>query len=217
MRGGLRLAGLVDCDDPELVPLALAEAGHPRFQVVDLGTAVGVVGDERVEPAAEFVLLLNDVVRDGPAAVVFRLGPLQRDRLVVEVGYLRLTRLAWRSWEEKTVRLGSVLSLIPVIAEWNFDNDFAMLTVGVLSQDGIAGEYWLGLTLLVDGGDFKLVEVAWFQALGSGAAAARLRRGNNSNSRKYHGAFEKARLIVLLLTVQAETHSPVSMSMYLTR
>ena len=55
-----------------------------------------------------------------------------------------------------------------------------MLTVGVLCQDWIAGEYWLGLTLLVDGGDFELVEVAWFQALGSGAAAARLRKGNIS-------------------------------------
>ena len=64
--------------------------------------------------------------------------------------------------------------------QWNFDNDFAMLTVGVLCQDWIAGEYWLGLTLLVDGGDFELVEVAWFQALGSGAAAARLRKGNIS-------------------------------------
>ena len=84
-----------------------------------------------------------------------------------------------------------VLSLISVIAERNFDNEFAMLTVGVLCQDGIAGEYWLGLTLLVDGGDFKLVEVAWFQALGSGAAAARLRKGNISNSRKYC-TFEKA-------------------------
>ena len=56
-----------------------------------------------------------------------------------------------------------------------------MLTVRVLRQDGIAREDWLGLTLLVDGGDFKLVEVAWFQALGSGAAAARLRKGNISN------------------------------------
>ena len=88
-----------------------------------------------------------------------------------------------------------VLSLIPVIAELNFDNDFAFLTVGVLCQDGIAGEYWLGLTLLVDGGDFKLVEVAWFQALGSGAAAARLRKGNISNSRKYC-TFEKAVVVV---------------------
>ena len=76
VRGGLRLAGLVDRDDPELVPLALAEPGYSRFQVVDLGAAVLVVGDERVEPAAEFVLLLNDVVRYGSAAVVLWLGPL---------------------------------------------------------------------------------------------------------------------------------------------
>ena len=76
MRGRLGLAGLVDCDDPELVPLALAEPGYPRFQVVYLRAAVLVIGDERVEPTAEFVLLLNDVVRYGSAAVVLWLGPL---------------------------------------------------------------------------------------------------------------------------------------------
>ena len=32
------------------------EAGHPRFQVIDFRAAVFVVGDERVEPAAELVL-----------------------------------------------------------------------------------------------------------------------------------------------------------------
>ena len=31
------------------------------------------------------------------------------------------------------------------------------------------------MSLLVDGGDFKLVEMAWFQALGSGTATARLK------------------------------------------
>ena len=72
----------------------------------------------------------------------------------------------------------------------------SMLTVRVLCQDGVASEYWLGLTLLVDGGDFKLVEVAWFQALGSGAAAARLRKGNISNSRKYHGVQFKKDVVV---------------------
>ena len=97
MRGRLGLAGLVDCDDPELVPLALAEPGYPRFQVVYLRAAVLVIGDERVEPTAEFVLLLNDVVRYGSAAVVLWLGPLQRDGLVVEVGYFWLAWLAWRS------------------------------------------------------------------------------------------------------------------------
>ena len=91
VRGGLRLAGLVGCDDPELVPLALAEAGHPRFQVVDLGAAVGVVGDERVEPAAEFVLLLNDVVRYGSAAVVDGGRPAQGHRLMVEIHDLRIS------------------------------------------------------------------------------------------------------------------------------
>ena len=50
-----------------------------------------------------------------------------------------------------------------------------MLTVWVLRQDGVACEDWFRLSLLVDGGDFKLVEVAWLQALGSGAATARLK------------------------------------------
>ena len=50
MRGGLRLAGLVDRDDPELVPLPLAEAGNPRLKVVDGRTAVVVVRYQGVEP-----------------------------------------------------------------------------------------------------------------------------------------------------------------------
>ncbi len=38
VRGGLGLAGLVDGDDPELVPLALAQAGDACLQFVDPAT-----------------------------------------------------------------------------------------------------------------------------------------------------------------------------------
>ena len=50
LRRGIRLSGLVDRDDPELVPLALAEAWHPSLKVVDGGAAVVVVGDQGVKP-----------------------------------------------------------------------------------------------------------------------------------------------------------------------
>ena len=94
VRRGVRLSGLVDGDDPELVPLSLAKSGHAGLQVVDRRVAVLVVGDEGVKPAAKLVLLLNDVVRDRPAAVVLRLVPLQGHGLVVEVCDLGLSWLA---------------------------------------------------------------------------------------------------------------------------
>ena len=95
--GRLRLSGLVDSDHSELVPLALAKAWHSRLQLVNGGSAVLVVGDESVEPAAELVFLLDDVVGDGAATVLLRLVPSQRHRLVVEVDNLRLSRCAGRS------------------------------------------------------------------------------------------------------------------------
>ena len=95
--GRLRLSGLVDSDHSELVPLALAQAWHPRLQLVDGGSAVLVVGDESVEPAAELVFLLDDVVRDRTATVLLGLVPSQGDRLVVEVDNLWLSRCAGRS------------------------------------------------------------------------------------------------------------------------
>ena len=78
-RRGFGLSRLVDCDDPELVPLALAQPRHPGLELVDGGHAVLVVRDEGVEPAAELVLLLDDVVCDGPPAVVLGLVPAQCD------------------------------------------------------------------------------------------------------------------------------------------
>ena len=78
-RRGFGLSRLVDCDDPELVPLALAQPRHPGLELVDGRHAVLVVRDEGVEPAAELVLLLDDVVCDGPPAVVLGLVPAQCD------------------------------------------------------------------------------------------------------------------------------------------
>ena len=95
--GGLGLASLVDSDDPELVPLALAQAGHPRFQLIDGGCTVLVVCDEGVEPAAKFVFLLDDVVGDGATSILLGLVPPKSDRLVVEVHNLRLARSTWWS------------------------------------------------------------------------------------------------------------------------
>ena len=96
-RGRLGFAGLVDGDDPELVPLALAEAGHARLQLVYRRHAVLVVRDEGVEPAAELVFLLDDVVGDGAPTVVLRLLPPEGHRLVVEVDNVGLPGGARRS------------------------------------------------------------------------------------------------------------------------
>ena len=155
-----RVAGLVDGDDAELVPLALAQprdaglqlvdpggwggagrrlggeerereretlANCPRAHPTNIGTtrsthtqkkkiaplaepegsrnvfwspsslclAVCVVGDERVEPPAELVLLLDDVVGDGAAAVVGRGQPAKGHRPVFKVDDLEL-RKEWR-------------------------------------------------------------------------------------------------------------------------
>ena len=90
--GRLRLSGLVDGDDSELVPFALAQARHSRLQLVDCCCAVLVVGDESIKPAAKLVFLLNDVVRDRAATVLLGLVPSQRDRLVVKVDNLWLSR-----------------------------------------------------------------------------------------------------------------------------
>ena len=95
--GRLRLSGLVDSDHSELVPLALAKAWHSRLQLVNGGSAVLVVGDESVEPAAELVFLLDDIMGDGAATVLLRLVPSQRHRLVVEVDNLGFSRGTGRS------------------------------------------------------------------------------------------------------------------------
>ena len=102
---GVGLARLVDRNDTELVPLALAQAGHPRLQLVDGRHAVLVVRDEGVEPAAEFVFLLDDVVGDGPAAVVLGLVPPQGDGFVVKVHDSRLAGRAGRSCGARRVCL----------------------------------------------------------------------------------------------------------------
>ena len=55
MRLGLKawpgFSRLVNRDDPELVPLALAEAGHAGLQLVYRRAAVVVVRYQRVKPA----------------------------------------------------------------------------------------------------------------------------------------------------------------------
>ena len=82
---GVGLAGLVHCDEPKLVPLSQTEAGNAGLELLYGGRAVGVVCDEGVEPAAERVLLLDDVVTDWAATVVGRGRPAQSHGLVVEV------------------------------------------------------------------------------------------------------------------------------------
>lgn len=98
---GPRLSCLIDGDYPELVPLSFAESRDPRFEFIDRGAGVVVIGDERVEPTAEAILLLDDVVRDGSSAVVRRLAPSERHRLVIEVTDGRLLRLGRRFCKKK--------------------------------------------------------------------------------------------------------------------
>ena len=95
--GWVGFAGFVNCDYAELIPLALAEARNSGLQLVNCGCAVLVVCDESVEPAAELVFLLDDVVGDGAATVLLRLVPSQRHRLVVEVDNLGFSRGTGRS------------------------------------------------------------------------------------------------------------------------
>ena len=97
---GLGLAGLVDGDNPELIPLALAQPRYSRLQLVDGGHTVLVIGDQRVKPAAKLVFLLNDVVCDGSATVVLGFVPSQCDGFVVEINNLGFPRLAWRSFKK---------------------------------------------------------------------------------------------------------------------
>ena len=93
---GVGLAGLIDRDDSELVPLSETEAGDAGLELLDGGRAVGVVSHEGVEPAAEGVLLLNDVVRYGSAAVVGGGRPAQGHRLMVEIHDLGISRFTRR-------------------------------------------------------------------------------------------------------------------------
>ncbi len=71
---GLRLARLRDRNYAKDVALAEAEAGNAGLQFSDSGDTVVVVRLEGVVPAAELVLLLDDVMRDGTPAVVPGLG-----------------------------------------------------------------------------------------------------------------------------------------------
>lgn len=62
LRRWLRFSGFVHSNNAELVPLALAQSRHPSLQVLDGGDAVRIVRNQGVKPAAELVLLLNDVM-----------------------------------------------------------------------------------------------------------------------------------------------------------
>ena len=70
-----RLPGFVGRHDPELIPLALAQTWNASFQFLDGGGAIVVIGDQCVEPTAEFVFLLNNVVTNGSSTSVFGFGP----------------------------------------------------------------------------------------------------------------------------------------------
>ncbi len=67
---GLRFARLRDRNHAKDVAFAEAEAGNAGLQLGNGGHTVVVVRLEGVVPAAELVLLLDDVVRDGTPAVV---------------------------------------------------------------------------------------------------------------------------------------------------
>ena len=104
LRRWVGLSCLVDGDHSELVPLAFTQPGHASLQLVDGRHTVLVVGDEGIEPAAELVFLLDDVVADGAAAVTLGLLPPECDGLVVEVDNLWFTRLAGRSCNTEVTR-----------------------------------------------------------------------------------------------------------------
>lgn len=78
-QAGLAGAGLVGRPDPELVD-------HVLLEPVDLDLRVCVRGLGALGPhARELVLELDDVVGDGPPAVLGRRLPLEHDHLVVVV------------------------------------------------------------------------------------------------------------------------------------
>ena len=128
--GRLRLSGLVDSDHSELVPLAFTQAGHAGLQLVNGGDTVLVVSDESIKPTSELVFLLDDVVTDGTATIALGFLPPQCDGFVVKVDNLWFTWLAGRSCNTQFYS-GRELS------------ELAILTVGVLCQDGISCEEWL--------------------------------------------------------------------------
>jgi len=66
----LRFARLRHRNHAKDVALPQAQAGYAGLQFRNSGDAVVVVRLERVVPAAELVLLLDDVMSDGTAAVV---------------------------------------------------------------------------------------------------------------------------------------------------
>ena len=64
--------------------------------------AVLIISYEGIKPAAELVLLLDDIVCDGTASIVLGFVPPQRDRFVVKVNNLGFAWLARRFWENNT-------------------------------------------------------------------------------------------------------------------
>ena len=90
-----RFSGFVDSNNPELVPLALAETGHPCLQLVDGGHAVVIVRDQSVKPASKLVLLLDDKMGDWPSSVISRFVPSQCYTFVVKINNSRLSGLSW--------------------------------------------------------------------------------------------------------------------------
>ena len=103
-------SGLVDSNDAELIPLALAQARNASFQLLNGGGAVVIVGDECVEPTAEFVFLLNNVVTDGATAGVLGFGPAQGHGFVVKVHDFGLTGSGGWSWNTRCVKITPVVS-----------------------------------------------------------------------------------------------------------
>ena len=99
---GLRLttrlgfAGFRHGDHAEHVPFAQTQPRDAGLQFRNRRRTVVVVGFQRIVPAAELILLLDDVVVDGPTAVVQRFGPAQCDWLLVVVGYAQVGGFAGR-------------------------------------------------------------------------------------------------------------------------
>lgn len=96
-RTRIGFSGLVDSNDPELIPFTLTETWNPGLQLIYSCYTVLIVCDKGIEPAAEFVFLLNDIVRNGTATIMFGFIPSQGDRFVVKINNLRFSRCTRRS------------------------------------------------------------------------------------------------------------------------
>lgn len=94
---GVRLANVIDSDDPEAVALQLTETGHSEF-------SGGMKGVWVIHPnpiGFALILNLNDVAFNGASSIPLWRFPGQGDTVLCLISNLRSSRHTWRSWSKE--------------------------------------------------------------------------------------------------------------------